>query len=160
MTVLYVRTCWISQMWANSPQHDVMEGLPLPEHSGWRVGNDGQYEFDWESEEVQQRFKHTIDFLTRGCSCKKRQCHKKSGCGCVRNSRYCGPGCECQSCVNVPTNDHESEHDASGEENDDSGEENEDGIELGGNSSIEEEDNTIIIDEEIITDWDDLFIPL
>ena len=62
--------------------------------------------------------------------------------------------------MNVPTNDHESEHDASGEENDDSGEDNEDGIELGGNPSFEEKDNTIIIDEEIITDWDDLFIPL
>ena len=117
--------------------------------------------FDWESEEVQQRFKHSIDFLTRGSSCKKRQCHKKSGCGCacVQNSRYCGPCCECQSCLKVPTNDHESEHDASGE-NDDSGEENEDGVELGGSPSFEEEGNTIIIDEEIITDWDDLFIPL
>jgi len=61
--------------------------------------------------------------------------------------------------LKVPTNDHESEHDASGE-NDDSGEENEDGVELGGSPSFEEEGNTIIIDEEIITDWDDLFIPL
>ena len=104
----WLRTCWISQMWGNSPQHDAMEGLPLPEHSGWKVDNDGD-EFDWESDEVQQRVKLTIDFLTRGCSCKKRQCHKKSGCGCVRNSKYCGPGCECQSCLNVPTSDHQSD---------------------------------------------------
>ena len=57
-------------------------------------------------------------------------------------------------------NDHESEHGASGEENKDNGEENEDGIEMSSNPSSEEQDNTITIDEEIVTNWDDLFILL
>jgi len=48
------------------------------------------------------------------------------------------------------------QHDAS-RENDDSGGENEDGTKLGGNPGSEEEDNTIIIDKEIITDWDDFY---
>ena len=73
----WLRTCWVSQMWANSPQEDVLKGLPPPEHSGWIIVGNQQFQFDWGSEEAQQRVQNTIDFLTKGCSCKKRQCHKK-----------------------------------------------------------------------------------
>ena len=141
----WLRTCWVSQMWANSPQEDVLEGLPPPEQSGWKIVGNQQYEFDWESEEAQQRVQNTIDFLTRGCSCKKRQCHQKSACGCVKNSRFCGPGCECQSCLNLPIIEQQGEED-SGEESDDS------------SPVSEEEDSTIIMDEEIIMDFDDLHV--
>ena len=44
--------------------------LPLPEESGWNKSNDG-YTFDWEAPETQSRVQVTIDFLMKGCSCKK-----------------------------------------------------------------------------------------
>ena len=51
---------------------------------------------------MMDRIKTTVDFLTKGCKCKKG-CGEKSGCGCVRKKKsYCGPGCECQGCVNLP----------------------------------------------------------
>ena len=84
--------------------------------------------------------------------CKKRQCHQKSACGCVKNSRFCGPGCECQSCSNLPIIEQQGEED--------SGEGSDDSIELDSSPVSEEEDSTIIMDEEIIMDLDDLFLKL
>ena len=51
--------------------------IPPPEHSGWIRHSDGSYAIDWEAPEVQEKIKHTIDFLTKGCSCK-------TGCKCNR----------------------------------------------------------------------------
>lgn len=45
--------------------------------------------------------KSTIQFLTKGCSCKKGCA--SNNCGCRIKSKHCGPGCECQGCVNLPT---------------------------------------------------------
>ena len=74
--------------------------LPLPEQSEWLRSN-GTYTIDWEAPEVMDRIKTTVDFLTKGCECKKG-CGDKGGCGCVRKKKsYCGPGCECR-CVNLP----------------------------------------------------------
>ena len=78
----WLRVCWVSQMYANSPQQDVFQNLPLPEISGWKFSEDGRYTIDWESREVQDRVKGTIEFLTKGCTCKRgcqtRQCSCKS----------------------------------------------------------------------------------
>jgi len=52
-----------------------------------------------EAAEVQDKVKHSIDFLTKGCSCKKG-C-KTANYGCKKRARYCGPACLCQGCVNL-----------------------------------------------------------
>ena len=44
--------------------------LPPPEKYGWQLNN-GTYCIDWECEQVQQKVKNAIDFLCRGCACKK-----------------------------------------------------------------------------------------
>ena len=67
----------------------------------------------------------------------------------MKNLRFCGPGCECQSCLNLPIIEQQGEED--------SGEESVDSVELDSSPVSEEEDSTIIMDEEIITDFDDLF---
>ena len=41
--------------------------------------------------------------LTKGCSCKKGCV--SNNCGCRNSSKHCGPGCECQGCVNLPIKD-------------------------------------------------------
>ena len=93
------RSCWISQLWQQSCQHDIFMALPSPESSGWLLQNNSIYTIDWEAHEVQQRIKRNIDFLTKECSCKKG-C-KTLTCGCKKRSLTCGPGCLCQGCVNV-----------------------------------------------------------
>ena len=94
----WLRSCWVYKMWGKSMSKTI--GLPPPEKYGWELNhNDGTYCIDWECEEVQQQIKNSIDFLCRGCGCKKG-CKTKS-CGCRRKGKPCGPGCECQQCTNL-----------------------------------------------------------
>ena len=69
-------------------------------------GTDGVYSIDWEDPEVQNKIRGTIDFLVKGCTCKKG-C-KTNRCKCHKNGDYCGPGCECQGCVNIPIHQPET----------------------------------------------------
>ena len=96
----WLRSCWISQMWLNSPLADLYCSLPPPEQSGWLLNHDGSYAIDWEEPELQMKIKQTIDFLVKGCSCK-RGCKSKI-CGCRKKDKCCGPGCEYQGCTNLP----------------------------------------------------------
>lgn len=80
------RSCWVAQMWKHSPQRDVYISLPPPEKSGWLKNNTaGSFEIDWDCSEFQSEVQDTINFLTKGCSCKKGcktkqcSCKKKKG---------------------------------------------------------------------------------
>ncbi len=95
----WLRSCWVARMWRNSNGEDILGGLPAPEESGWTRNTDGEYIYDWECPTVLQRVKDTIDFLTKGCSCKKGCSTKR--CNCRKNGHHCGPGCTCINCVNV-----------------------------------------------------------
>ena len=140
------RSCWVLQMWQNSRQSKVYQTLPPPESSGWLLeDSSNNYSIDWECEEVKAQVKDVVDFLTRGCSCKKNQC-KTSRCGCRRNQKHCGPGCECVLCTNTPV--PILDNDISTSEEDESTEE-------GSESETDEE----LIHTEIITEpWDEIVI--
>ncbi len=43
----------------------------------------------------------TIQFLTKGCTCKKG-CNTNR-CRCKKKNEKCGPGCKCQHCENLAT---------------------------------------------------------
>ena len=94
----WLRSCWVSQFWQHSNHPDIFTRLPVPEESGWLLQCD-KYAIDWESTEVQQTVRQRIEFLTKGCNCKKG-CRTLK-CGCRKRSRNCGPGCLCQGCSNI-----------------------------------------------------------
>lgn len=94
----WLRSCWVSQMWQNSSEQDMYTPLPLPEESGW-IKSDGSYAIDWEAQEIQEKVRQSIDFLVKGCNCKKG-C-RTANCGCRKKARYCGPACLCQECANL-----------------------------------------------------------
>ncbi len=95
----WLRCCWVGLMWDNSTQQNIEQSLPSPETCGWIRDTDNNFSFDWECSKVKQRVQDTIDFLTRGCSCRKGCGNQR--CGCVKNSRKCGPSCQCHNCHNV-----------------------------------------------------------
>ena len=97
-------------MWKHSPKRDVYGALPPPDEWGWKKGSTGNYEFDWDSSNFQTTVQETIDFLMKGCSCKKG-CKIKH-CSCRKNGRQCGPGCQCQGCTNLPTSTDTSDSSA------------------------------------------------
>ena len=67
----WMRLCWIAKMWQGSTKQNPFCDLPPPEVCGWLKDDDGTCTFDWECPEVLSHVKETIDFLTKGCSCKK-----------------------------------------------------------------------------------------
>lgn len=95
----WLRSSWVYQMWQCSNQCDIYSSLPKLEDSGWTICEEGRYAIDWEAPEVVEKVKSTIQFLTKGCSCKKGCA--SNNCGCRIKSKHCGPGCECQGCVNL-----------------------------------------------------------
>lgn len=141
------RSCWTLQLWLNSPRSDPYMYTPPPEESGWIALPDGTFGIDWEDSHVQSVIEQNINFLLKGCSCKKGCTTTR--CGCKKKSNHCGPGCECQGCNNLPTNMSTSEtifeeECSSEDETDESGE-----------SEIELETEIITEDAEYI---DDLYL--
>ena len=153
----WLRSCWTLQMWRNSPEQDVFHGLTPPEQSGWLMhehNNTISWSIDWDCPQVQSKVQETINFLTKGCSCKKGRCEGMR-CGCRRNSNTCGPGCRCQGCTNLPVaiqelNPGSAEYMDSDEEASSDTDESE-----------QSGDEDIGIEEEIVTEeFDDLLVNL
>ena len=86
-------------MWCNSTEENPYNDLPPPAECGWCRNESGGYVCDWECPEVQRRVTDTIQFLTKGCSCKKG-CYTNQ-CSCRKKGNTCGPACQCQGCVNT-----------------------------------------------------------
>ena len=114
----WLRSCWIIQMWTNSPEQDVFSGLPPPEESGWLSHTDGattSWSIDWDCPRLQTKVQDTINFLTKGCACQKGHCESMR-CGCRKNGSTCGPGCRCQGCQNLTVSIEPSSHEDSDSE--------------------------------------------
>ena len=58
---------------------NIHEALPQPETCGWNKESDSSFTFNWEFNEVQQSVQNTINFFTRGCSCKKKKDVERRG---------------------------------------------------------------------------------
>ena len=136
----WLRTCYICNLWSNSHLSDIYCGLSLPENSGWILNVNGSYLIDWEDPIKQDHIRQNMDYLLSGCGCKKGCTSGK--CGCKRKQAFCGPGCVCSGCKNVPEistiNTHSSE------------------IHSSSDSDVSSDDD---LETEIITDTD-YFMPI
>ena len=139
------RVCWVSEMWNNSPQQDVMKEISLPEDSGWFLTADNKYAIEWESPEIEEQVKSSINFLVKGCSCKKSKC-KTLQCSCRKGGRNCGPGCECHGCTNLPNISVEANSDT------DTGHSELEGTDATDDGSSGSEEDRGDLETEIITD--------
>ncbi|CAC5386182.1 unnamed protein product [Mytilus coruscus] len=100
----WLRCCWVMQYWKQSSTNFM--SLPDIKCFGWNIIN-GDVTVVWDSEGNVQKVNDTIQWYTKGCSCK-------SGCTTLRCSckksanKYCSPGCKCVNCVNLPNNVHQN----------------------------------------------------
>ena len=84
---------------------------PLTEN-GWALKND-DISVVWDTDDNLKRVQDTIQWYTKGCSCKSGCTTNR--CSCKRQSDrqgrkmggYCGPGCKCQNCTNIPNVQHQ-----------------------------------------------------
>ncbi len=67
----WMRSCWVCTMWYNTTCENTYENVSIPETSGWSIDEAGEYSIDWESPEVMNNIDRIIQFLTKGCTCKK-----------------------------------------------------------------------------------------
>ena len=95
----WLRICWCAKLWHASTKEDMFQHLPAPQTSGWLLNSDGTHSFDWEDSKVQKQIQSTIDYLIKGCNCKRGTSTNR--CKCKKNKTHCGPGCECQNKVSV-----------------------------------------------------------
>ena len=72
--------------------------LPL-ENFGWKVSGNN-LEIDWDDPQNILSVQHRVKLLLKGCSCKKNSSTNRR-CGCVKEGRTCGPGCNCNNCENT-----------------------------------------------------------
>ena len=68
----WLRSCWVAKMWTNSIEQNPSHNLLPPDECGWSTNEGGGYIYNWECPELQRRVKDTIEFLTKGSSCKKK----------------------------------------------------------------------------------------
>ena len=122
-------------MWNNSCKANIFDS---PENQGW-LKEDTEYAIDWESKEVLQRIKATLDFLEKGCSCKTAK-----RCSCKKKERSCGAGCECRSCSNICLKDSTTQEELTEASNSASESDSE---------TTEDSDSETELDTEIITDF-------
>ena len=141
----WLRSCWVHQMWQRSIHADMYSSLSPPEHSGWTKDGD-TFAIDWEDTEVMSKIRGTINFLTKGCSCKKGCA--TNNCGCRKKSNHCGPGCECRGCINLPLPQDPATTQDTSDDEDNSTDDN-DSITDSENNSEECED----LETEVITDY-------
>ncbi|CAC5406690.1 unnamed protein product [Mytilus coruscus] len=96
----WLRCCWIMQYWKQGNTNFM--SLPEINSYGWNI-SDGEITVVSDTEINMKKVNDTIQWYTKGCSCK-------SGCTTLRCSckksanKYCSPGCKCVNCVNLPTN--------------------------------------------------------
>ena len=93
----WLRSCWVSNLWGQASQNHY-RFLPLNDF-GWKVNGDN-LEIDWEDAQNILNVQNRVKLLLKGCSCKKNSCTNRR-CGCVRDGRTCGPGCNCSNCENT-----------------------------------------------------------
>ncbi|CAC5422646.1 LIN54 [Mytilus coruscus] len=96
----WLRCCWVMQYWKQ--RNTNFMSLPEINSFGWNISN-GEITVVWDTEINLKKVNDTIQWYTKGCSCK-------SGCTTLRCSckksanKYCSPGCKCVNCLNLPTN--------------------------------------------------------
>ena len=92
----YKRALWVLNYWSQSTQN-IMDFPPLEEYG--YVWEGEKLLPDWDSEENIRAIKARVDFLLKGCGCKKSKC-ATGQCKCFKAGHVCGPGCHCVNCTN------------------------------------------------------------
>ena len=99
---------------------------------------------------MQSKVTDTINFLTKGCTCRKG-C-RTNQCGCRKKGNICGPGCQCQDCANTETT-----HTCTDNLSSESEGESESGEESGSEDSLNNpEESSEYIQTEIVTDIEEM----
>ncbi|CAC5392687.1 unnamed protein product [Mytilus coruscus] len=98
----WMRCCWVFDYWSQSTSNT--HTLSELSKSGWQI-TDNRLEIVWDTVLNFQKVEKTVEWYTKGCGCKTGCKTNRCKCKKAQNDNcdgFCGPGCKCVNCFNVP----------------------------------------------------------
>ncbi|CAC5392585.1 unnamed protein product [Mytilus coruscus] len=98
----WMRCCWVFDYWSQSTSNT--HTLSELSKSGWQI-TDNRLEIVWDTVLNFQKVEKTVEWYTKGCGCKTGCKTNRCKCKKAQNDKcdgFCGPGCKCVNCFNVP----------------------------------------------------------
>ncbi|CAC5360249.1 unnamed protein product [Mytilus coruscus] len=98
----WMRCCWVFDYWSQSTSNT--HTLSELSKSGWQI-TDNRLEIAWDTVLNFQKVEKTVEWYTKGCGCKTGCKTNRCKCKKAQNDNcdsFCGPGCKCVNCFNVP----------------------------------------------------------
>ena len=92
------RSSWVSSVWNQATSNHIVH--PPLEDFGWKKPDPTTLLIDWDSESNLSRIREQVALIRKGCGCKTG-C-SSARCKCKKQKGYCGPGCKCTGCTNLP----------------------------------------------------------
>ena len=95
----WMRSCWIVSVWRQATDNYIT--YPPLEGNGWKQPDVNTLLIDWDSDENIAQVRSTVALIKKGCGCKTGCISAR--CKCKKGGKYCGPGCKCVRCCNLPS---------------------------------------------------------
>lgn len=92
------RSCWVHCIWNQAISNNII--YPSLLNYGWKQPDSSTLSIDWDSDTNVTQIRERVSLIRKGCGCKTG-C-QTSRCKCKKGSHYCGLGCKCQGCMNLP----------------------------------------------------------
>lgn len=94
------RSCWVILVWRQATSNEMV--YPEVINNRWKIWNN-KLLVHWDSDENLARIRSTVALIKKGCGCKTGCLSGR--CKCKRSGSFCGPGCKCCTCYNLPGQD-------------------------------------------------------
>ena len=94
-----MRSCWIVSVWRQATENHIT--YPSLEGNGWKHPDPSTLTIDWDSDENMANICSAVALIKKGCGCKMGCI--SACCKCKKGGNYCGPGCKCVRCCNLPS---------------------------------------------------------
>lgn len=101
----WMRSCWVVSVWRQATDNCIT--YPPLESNGWKQPDVNTLLIDWDSDENIAQVRSTVALIKKGCGCKTGCISAR--CKCKKAGKYCGPGCKCIRCCNLPSNTYTSQ---------------------------------------------------
>ena len=95
----WMRSCWVVSVWRQATDNHIT--YPSLEGNGWKHPDSSTLTIDWDSDDNMANIRSVVALIKKGCGCKMGCISAR--CKCKKGGSYCGPGCKCVRCCNLPS---------------------------------------------------------
>ena len=92
----WTRCFWVFKFWSQANANFL--NLPSLSDYGWQICN-GNLSFIWDTDSNFKKVEATVDWYTKGCSCKTGS--KTNECKCLKSKKKCDASYKCVSYCNL-----------------------------------------------------------